>query len=428
MIIAKTIGLAVALQGAPAKLTLQEAIALAEANAFAVRSAQSTVEKNRQLNRQFWGNLGPQVAVTGQHLRYAEAQPGFGGGSGPDRSSFAGASLSFPLDVTGVVRTAIRAQEFNTKASEEELRAVRNDLRLAVKNAYFDVLLAEGGVAVAEAALSAAKEQERVTTAAKEAGTAAHVDVLRVQTDVRRAENALLAARNRVVLAKANLNNVLARPMSSPIDVEDLPLAEPVTVSEEVAQEAAMRNRPELESIRNAQKALKSATKAQQGGLLPNLSVALSYQHAFEPRNPFTNADTTTASLNLSWPIFDSGITRAKIRQAREDERQAQIRLEQTQLTISLQVRQAVQNLATAADRLGVARKQVETAEETLRLSELRDRAGEGLLLEVLDAQRQLTQARNDLNTAKYDYLAALAALQRAIGRDDVDAALQAKS
>ena len=87
-----------------------------------------------------------------------------------------------------------------------------------------------------------------------------------------------------------------------------------------------------------------------------------------------------------------------------------------------------MQNLATAADRLGVARKQVETAQETLRLSELRDRAGEGLLLEVLDAQRQLTQARNDLNTAKYDYLAALAALQRAIGRDDVDAALQAKA
>lgn len=428
MILAKAIGLAVALQGAPAKLTLEEAIALAEANAFSVRTAQSAVEKNRQLNRQFWGNLGPQLSLSGQHLRYAEEQPGFGGGAGQDRSTTAGASLTFPLDVTGVVRTAVRAQEFNTKASEEELKAIRNDLRLTVKNAYYDVLLAEGGVVVAEAALAAAKEQERVTTASKEAGTAAQVDVLRVQTEVRRAENTLLAAKNGVVLAKANLNNVLARPMNSSVDVQDLNLGDPLAVSEGAAQEAAQENRPELSAIRNAQKALKSATKAQQGGLLPNLSVAVNYQHAFEPRNPFSNADTTTASLNLSWPIFDSGITRAKIRQAREDQKQAQIRLEQTQLAISLQVRQAVQNLATAADRLGVARKQVETAQETLRLSELRDREGEGLLLEVLDAQRQLTQARNDLNTAKYDYLAALAALQRAIGRDDVDAALQAKA
>jgi outer membrane protein TolC len=128
----------------------------------------------------------------------------------------------------------------------------------------------------------------------------------------------------------------------------------------------------------------------------------------------------TVGVAAITWPIFDSGITRARVKEARQDEAQNQIGIDQLSLGISLQVRSAVKNLQNAADRLKLAQEQVGVAEEAFRLSNVRHDAGEGILLEVIDAQTDLTQARVGEVSARYDYLSAFADLQQAIGVDQV--------
>ncbi|RYE98947.1 MAG: TolC family protein, partial [Oxalobacteraceae bacterium] len=96
------------------------------------------------------------------------------------------------------------------------------------------------------------------------------------------------------------------------------------------------------------------------------------------------------------------------------------ITLDQTRLSISQEVRTALSGLRTAEARLATATAQVGFATEVERLARIRRDAGEATFLEVVDAQTQLVIARNAEVTARYDYLASFADLQRAVGRDDV--------
>jgi outer membrane protein TolC len=83
---------------------------------------------------------------------------------------------------------------------------------------------------------------------------------------------------------------------------------------------------------------------------------------------------------------------------------------------VSLQVDQAHTNLKNALSRLEVAKTQVGLARETYRLAKLRADNGEGIQLEVTDAQTELTRSEINLVTARYDYLIAYAELLRAVG------------
>jgi outer membrane protein TolC len=156
--------------------------------------------------------------------------------------------------------------------------------------------------------------------------------------------------------------------------------------------------------------------------LLPSLNLTANYN-----RNIGASGNqrdyTAFATVGLSWPIFDSGVTRARVQQAREDERQAEIQQEQLELGVSLEVRQAMTNLVNAKSTLQVAQTQVTVATETYRLAQVRLQAGEGTSLEVTNALTDLTRAQNQLANARYNYLTAYAQLQRAVAADDPNAA-----
>jgi outer membrane protein len=118
----------------------------------------------------------------------------------------------------------------------------------------------------------------------------------------------------------------------------------------------------------------------------------------------------------LSFPLFDGGITRARVAQAQEDLQIAELNLQQVKESIALEVRTAYLNLQDAAKRLEVARKGLGQATEALRLARVRYEAGVSLQLEISDAELAYTQAQTNLVNAQYDYLDAYAALQKAVG------------
>jgi outer membrane protein TolC len=113
-------------------------------------------------------------------------------------------------------------------------------------------------------------------------------------------------------------------------------------------------------------------------------------------------------------PVMDGGVTRANVRQAQADVQTSLDSLEQTRLIVAQDVRTAALNMQDAAQRTQTTARAVELAEEALSLVKLRYGAGISVLVEVTNAETQLTQARNNAVNALYDYAAALAQLQRA--------------
>jgi outer membrane protein len=405
------------LTGQGQRLSLEEALRIAEQNAFGVRLAQSDVEKTRQRIAEAKGRLGPQVRVDTTYTRNEKEQRSGDFVVQPLETTQSQFVISMPLDITGVLKRGLSASAVAISVAKENLAAEKNDMRLTVRTAYFDVLQAQAQVRVFEDALDSVQKRLRNTELEFRAGAKARVDVLRFETQVRQAEADLITSKNSLTLAKNAFNNTLARPIETPVELEEpatLPQAEQ---DDKALTETARNNRPEVRAFRFNQKVLELIRSAEEGGMLPSLNVQGIHARTWGGSS-FGTEQSTFARLNLSIPLWDSGVTRARVKQARQDEEQNRIRLEQVELSISLEVRQALTNLVNSKARLDTATKQVELAAETFRLAGVRYEAGEAILLEVTDAQSELTAAKTQLVAATYDYLTAYAQLQRALGTD----------
>ena len=95
----------------------------------------------------------------------------------------------------------------------------------------------------------------------------------------------------------------------------------------------------------------------------------------------------------------------------------ARARVRATELDISREVEQSINNVIEADERIQAAQVAVVSAQENFRLAQGRFDAGVGTILELTDAQLALTQAQNQEAQALADYRIALARLDRAVGR-----------
>ena len=155
-----------------------------------------------------------------------------------------------------------------------------------------------------------------------------------------------------MTLAKYSLNLSLARPIESSVEAIDIDHLPAMDLEAGQLVEAAQGKRSEVIAATTNLKALKLITRATEAGLNPSLNLQVQYQTTIDAQGFSSRSHSTTGNLILNIPIFDSGVTRSKVKEARQDEVQARISLDQTKLSISQEVRNAVANLTSAKARL----------------------------------------------------------------------------
>lgn len=414
--------LAGAQSGQPA-MTLDDAIKVATLNAFSLKIAGANTEKLRQQINEVKGMWGPQLVAAGQYNRFESATVvNFGGQQvvvSPIESKAATFTLSFPVDIMGNLRRGVRAAGLAFHASEDTYHAQLSDLKLSVRESFFKVLQAQELVKVSQDALTGARERLENVRKQFAVGTVAKVDVMQFETAAAQAQSDLIAAQNGLDLAKSAFNNALGRPIETPVELvgmQGMPSQDRAT--EDLVQ-IATKGRPEVHAMLNQVAALRYVRETEERGMQPSLGLAFVETQNINPTFG-EQKESFVSAVSLSVPIFDSGVTRARVKEARQDEVVAKTQYDELKLGIALEVRQALTNLTNAKTRYDVAKHQVEFAAESYRLAKLRQDAGEGISLEVIDAQTADTQAKAALVTATYDYLTAYSQLQRAIGTDDV--------
>jgi outer membrane protein TolC len=287
------------------------------------------------------------------------------------------------------------------------------------------VIRASWVLQVAEEAVKAA--EARLSNANKffNAGSIARFDVLRLETDLSRVNAELDQSQNNLRLAKQVLNNRMERDAETPFTIEseylntianDLPKLE---TQEGWLLDAALQNRAELRQLSSALEARKFVTYTRRGGLSPSLNLSLTHSE-FPGASSFQQSRTTTLNATVSFPLWDSGVTKAQIAEAKQDEVQIVMNLERTRLGISLQLKSAIVRFRNAEAQMRFSQKTVNLQTEALRLAELRFNAGEGILLDVTTADADLRSAQGALVAARAEYLIAYAALQNAVGIDNL--------
>lgn len=297
---------------------------------------------------------------------------------------------------------------------------VQKDLTLlAVKQGYFNQLLAKRLVLVNQEAVARAELNLRSARGFFEVGTRPKIEVVRAEVDVANAQVALIQARNAVSLARVALNTAMGITVDAPTEVEDILAYEPYPVDQGQLIPEALRQRPEYLRVNAVVTSAEASVRQAFRNFFPDISGQGQYGGTFrDPRRPVDDlAETWQLGVSLTWTIFDGGNKIARYEETKNTVESGRFQVKALELSVSQEVVQAGLNLNAAREQIDAAKKAVESAQENYRLARGRFDAGVGTIIELTDAQLALTQAEATYAQALANYRIDIAQLERALGR-----------
>lgn len=300
-------------------------------------------------------------------------------------------------------------------------------LTVTVTKNYYALIVAQRKYASAQQAFEQAQRVLTITKERENGGEAAHSDVIKSELQFSQQKQAYQESQLAVDDARLALAVMLSPSLTENINVvDDLSSAQALPPFNDVRAMAEHEN-PDVRAAVEALRYASADVSAARGAFFPTITVEADYgieANSYALRS-VVSADPrsgvlpnlghfVTGSLNL--PVWDWGILRSKLRQAEYKRQQARVELSQTQ-------RQVLSNLYSFYNEAVAARSELETlhhaaelATESLRLIMLRYQAGESTILELVDAQNVLTQARNADDDGQARFRIALANLQTLTG------------
>lgn len=408
-----------------ALMTMQDAVQLAQKNAFSIRLAVSRRDKARDTERAAWNSLGPRVDLSSsysyQKTEFSPFASGTGGGNfGPEgwqNYKNATLSLSQNIDINGLAAKQARALKQQRQAQDENIATEDNALQAQVRSKFLVLLQAQGLLKVREAAVKSSETRLANAVIKQKAGSIPQFEVLRLESELQAAIQNRVTATADVITSRQDLNNTMGVPIQTEYVAQGVDVI--MVAEEDPAKlvEIGLKNRPELRQSNYFVASLENIAKVATRGYKPSMAVQATHTQYFDPPAGGTKSFSQIAA-NLSVPLWDSGVAKQDVKAAQRDVEQAMIQREQIELGIAYDVRTAYVVAQSAREAIDLSKKNVEVAREALRLAQLRYDEGVGILLDVIAAQADLTSAEvNQVNTL-YRYLQAFSSLQRAVGSD----------
>jgi len=407
---------------APTLLTLKEAEALALKNHPQVLAAQATVlEFNEHVVEErsaYFPTVDYDLTGSG-----GNPQGRIGAGYLPASRLFdrlgTGITLSQLITDSGRTPNLVASSRLQAQASQRTYEATRYDILLAVNQAYFGVLRAQALVKVAQQTVAARQIlSDQVTELAKNK-LRSDVDVAFADVNLSEARLLLLRSQDQMRAAIAELTHALGSEQEANYKLTDEPLPpSPATDADSLVAQA-YANRPDLLSLQlqhqsavkfeRAERDLSFPTISLVGtaGVIPEINQILSTKI---PNN------YEAAALNVEVPIFNGRLFTARREAARYHAEAEDQKVRDLQQRIARDVRVAWSSSRTVYQNIDVTAEMLREASLALDLAQGRYNLGLSSIVELTQAQLNLTQAEIENLNAKYDYQTVYAMLQYTMG------------
>lgn len=335
---------------------------------------------------------------------------------------------------------ALRRADKQVAQAEADYAAAEQDLIVRVSSAYFDVLAARDTLEAQQANLQAVSRQLDQAEKRFEVGLIAITDVQESRAARDNAAAAVIDAKRQLSSAEERLREVTGERYST-LDKpgDDLPLKSPAPANEDDWVRVAMEQNLALISSRLAADIARDDVRTAIGGHLPSLDLTASYgnqrtttEQTFPPFPPNfpaersvsldNDTDATLIGLQLNVPLFSGGGTRSRVRQQEFLWQAARERLERTSRQTERQARDAYLGVTSEISRVNALKQALESSRTALQATEAGYEVGTRTTVDVLEARRNLVQARTNLSRSKYDYLLNVIRLRQAAGTLDTSA------
>jgi len=414
--------------------TLEEAVGVALQNKEALKASALDLKSSSRDVKSSYSGILPSVRVSGSSTesRFPKQSTGFNQSSGEiltDVSSITSASTNFSITQNiydgGVWWNNIRLAKNNYRISEQFNRQVKTNIIRSVHFAYFNYLKAIQLLDVSRSNLMSSQQQLALVQQQFDLGSAKKTDLLKAKVRFGQARVDVITNDASVNSAYRNLKNAMGLINSDQdFTIEEVEKPLEMIPEFETGFELVQKFNPSVKAKQYQILAAKLNTKIAKGSRLPTISLSASAYGTADNlgdaiSNSYGDNQRTNTSLSVSIPIYSGNSISMRIQKAKiAIDKQESEYLSQLE-DLSVQLEDYLDQLNNYSEVIPINETVLESAEEDLKLSQVRYSQGSTTILEVLNAQVSVVQARSSLVRSKYDAFIQQANLKALLGTLD---------
>jgi outer membrane protein TolC len=308
-----------------------------------------------------------------------------------------------------------KARSKQADATSANVEVNEADARIDVELEYLRLFQAKARSDIAKASAQELASEVTETEARVKAGTLTNSDLLRIQVAEASAQQQVIVADAEATVSRATILSAVGR---SPDDTAteflspDALLAQADVPASEPAQ--AVARRPEMKAAKLRAEAAGHDERERAYALLPEVDLEGAFVRT--DGNVFAPKNSGYVGIKADWAIWEWGAKNDAKKAAAAEARAAEYDIDATKRRVLREVTARKATLGSAASAVTLARQTIASAEEAYRVTEAQVRAGTNTTTDLLNAEAALTQARLQLENARYAQAAARILLERALG------------
>ena len=394
--------------------------------------AQARVRQARAARTSAALDLLPTITAAGGLTRQRISNASFGLDL-PDRTLWdTELRASWELDVFGRVRGNLRGQNALTESARQDVRETGRLVAAELATAYFDLRGAQDQLEVARRNADNQQRTLQLTRDRLEGGKGTAFDTERAQAQVSSTLALIPAFESRVAAAQHRIGVLVGREPGAlerelAVRCEDDPeepcaLPAPALPAEILPGpiDSLILARPDVRAAERRLAAETAFVGSAKANYLPRFSVGgtLGFTSTDVDALGKSGSSRFVVGPLVTWPLFDLGRVKAGVDAARAIEAEARARHEQSVLLAREELRTAIVAYAKARERLTRLAEAAAASDRAAELARIRFRGGIADFLPVLDAERSLLLAQDQLAQGRTDAVTALVAVYRATGSE----------
>lgn len=330
-------------------------------------------------------------------------------------------TLRQPIFTGFALTNRLKMEELGVDVKTENERQAVLAVVKTVKNAYYNILLAEQFEKTVDEAVDQLAAHEKDAQKFFDQGLIPYNDLLKSQVALANARQEAVKAKSRVEMAISAFNVLVSLPIDTPTQVEEVKTLPPVPARLASLMTEAIQNRPAVKALHLAEKQAQLAVSVAKSAYYPDIFLAGSYeqdgQNAAATDNDYENSHNAGVTLTAQWDLMSWGKRHAEVLRKKREKDAVTARIRIVEDNVRLEVKQAWLDLKVADENIRTAKKTLAQARENYRITNVQYRENIASSLDVIDARLDLTRGETNYYGALYEFRMAAAELDRAVGR-----------
>jgi outer membrane protein len=315
---------------------------------------------------------------------------------------------------------ALKGADAFVKQAEATFFAQQQDLMMRVARSYFAVLQAKDNLTYAAAQRSALGRQLEQTKQQFNVGIIAITDVSNAQASYDSAVSTEIAAKNALADKLVELKGITNIRYSSLLGINgQVPLLSPQPADLSMWLQTAQNQNYSLLSARYATQVAQENIKQQFAGNFPVVDATAGYSvdnNSNANDQGISNSKLADIGLTVKLPVYEGGLVTAQTEQASQLYQQAIAQMEQTFRGVQTQTSEAYLGVLSSISKIQADAEVVVSSQKSLDATQAAYSVGTRTIIDVLNAETALYQAKSTYSQDEYTYLLSILSLKDAAG------------